>query len=356
LLDLPNYLELTSSLFCSGQIDHASFMNHPLASIIIPVFNEELFLPACLDSVLDQSYRDIEIVMVNDCSTDNSKLVFDRYLEKDDRVTLVEHQHKKGRGEARNTGLKNASGKYIYFVDSDDNLPDDSIESLISIAEKYGSDLVLGGFTSEIDVDSAFIKHDMFNTNIANYPELLYNHSALNKLIRKERLAEFGISFVPPRYAEDILFSLKLNLAAESISVITKKTYNYRWGRQIKSATKGKVLDAQINVQTALDIVKTSNNDFLFARMQEKTAKTIFSSMVRAVKALNHDELRIYLQKWNKVLPETSDSLYQDLPKHVSLFCNLISSEKYESAIKFWKRRHFLKSLRRALRIPAGIW
>ncbi len=330
-------------------------MSQPSVSIIVPVFNEERHLPECLESVIKQTLDDIEIVVVNDCSTDNSQAIINDYSEKDSRIRLVSHDYNRGLGEARNTGFDSSSGKYIYFLDSDDSLPIDSIETLYSVANEIGSDLVLGGFNSKIDVDSSFVKCNLYNVSITNYPDLLYNHSALNKLISRSSLLESGIRFIPPRYAEDILFSLKLNLALSSISIITKKTYNYRWGRQIESATKEKVQDAQNNILTALKIVENYNNDLLFTRMQEKIAKNIFGNMARAVNALDSSELQRYLRNWNGTLSAISDSSHQGLPKHVSFFCRLISDEKYESAIKYWKRMYFLKSIRRALKLPSGI-
>ncbi len=330
-------------------------MNRPLVSVILPVFNEEKYLPGCLESVLGQTLDKIEIVVVNDCSTDNSRSIINSYLEKDSRIRVVNHGCNKGRSEARNTGIDNSSGEYLFFLDSDDSLPASSLETLYLVANKFGSDLVLGGFDSAINVDGSFIKCNLYNISISNYPDLLYNHSVLNKLINRNKLQELNIRFVPPRYAEDILFSLKLNLAVDSISVVKKKTYNYCWDRQIKSATRGKVFDAQKNVITALEIVKNSGNNFLFSQMQGKTARTIFSSMIRAVYALDSSELQTYLQNWNKVLPANSDSFYQELPKYVSLFCSLIAEENYEAANKYWKRIHYLKSIRRIFKFPATI-
>ncbi len=330
-------------------------MKQPSVSVIVPVFNEEKHLSECLESAIKQTLSNIEIIVVNDCSTDNSQAIINDYLEKDSRIILVSHDYNRGLGEARNTGVGSSSGKYIYFLDSDDSLPTDSIETLYSIANEFGSDLVLGGFSSKIDVDGSFVKCDLYNVSITNYPDLLYNHSALNKLINRSSLLESGIRFIPPRYAEDILFSLKLNLALSSISIITKKTYNYRWGRQIESVTREKVQDAQINILTALKIVENYNNNLLFTRMQEKIAKNTFGSMARAVNTLDSSELRKYLRNWNEALSAISDSSHLGLPKHVSFFCRLISDEKYESAIKFWKRMYFLKSIRRTLKLPAGI-
>ena len=330
-------------------------MSQPFVSVIVPVFNEESHLEECLESVIKQTLGNIEIVVVDDCSIDSSQAIIESYLKKDKRIRLVTHDFNKGRCEARNTGVTSSCGEYIYFLDSDDSLPLDSIESLHNVAREFGSDLVLGGFNSAMTVDRHFIKCNLYNVSITNYPDLLYNHSVLNKLINRNALLETDIRFTPPRCAEDILFSLKLNLALDSISIITKKTYNYRWGRQLKSATKEKVMDAQMNELAALEIVRNYNNDFLYTKMQEKTAKTVFGCMGRAAKALDSSELEIYLCKWKDVLFAIPDSSHKTLPKYVSYFCELISDEKYGAAIKLSKWMHFLKSIRDFFRLPKGI-
>src|SRR5512133_912996 len=119
---------------------------HPAISIITPVFNVQAHLAQCMESLLAQRFRNIEIVCINDASTDGSAAILDKYARLDSRVALVEHQVNLGLGAARNTGLELARGEYIVFVDSDDWVTPDMLTKLHESATTYGSDLVLCAF------------------------------------------------------------------------------------------------------------------------------------------------------------------------------------------------------------------
>ena len=115
--------------------------NNPVVSVIIPVYNVEKYLEECIDSVLAQTYQNIEIILVDDGSTDSSGLICDRYAEKNTNISVI-HQKNSGLSAARNSGLNKANGDYIYFLDSDDYISADAIEKLFSIAENDKSDIV----------------------------------------------------------------------------------------------------------------------------------------------------------------------------------------------------------------------
>ena len=92
----------------------------PKISLIVPVFNVEKYVSKCLDSLVAQTLKDIEIICVDDCSTDNSLQIIEKYASKDSRIKIVKHEVNKGLGQARNTGLGYSCGEYIWFIDSDD--------------------------------------------------------------------------------------------------------------------------------------------------------------------------------------------------------------------------------------------
>lgn len=117
-------------------------------SIIIPCYNVEKYLPKCLDSIVNQTYKNLEIICINDGSTDNSLKILDGYKEKDDRIIVI-NQKNRGLSETRNAGIKKASGKYIMFVDSDDWIDLDTCERAILKAIKYKCDLVLWSYVRE---------------------------------------------------------------------------------------------------------------------------------------------------------------------------------------------------------------
>lgn len=118
----------------------------PKISVIMPVYNAEKFLPHCLDSILNQTFKDFEIICINDGSSDNSAGILEQYAEKDSRIKIFS-QENQGQAVARNNGLKVASGEYIYFIDSDDFIHPRLLEYAYGIATKYNADLVNFDYT-----------------------------------------------------------------------------------------------------------------------------------------------------------------------------------------------------------------
>lgn len=110
-------------------------------SIIIPVFNVENYLRKCLDSVINQTLKEIEIICIDDCSTDSSYSILKEYANKDRRIILIKNDSNKGSGETRNVGIENAKGEYIGFIDSDDFINDIYFEELYNTAKKFNADL-----------------------------------------------------------------------------------------------------------------------------------------------------------------------------------------------------------------------
>ena len=119
-------------------------MFYPLVSVIIPVYQAEKFLTECVESVRKQDYSELEIVLVNDGSTDRSNQMCEELAAADPRIRVI-HQNNKGSGAARNAGIKEATGKYLLFLDADDKLDDSSaIRSLAARAEREQADIVIG--------------------------------------------------------------------------------------------------------------------------------------------------------------------------------------------------------------------
>ena len=119
--------------------------NNPLISIIIPVYNVEAYLQKCLDSVISQIYRNIEIILVDDGSTDNSGKICDEYAEKDERINVY-HQQNGGVSRARNVGLEVAKGQYISFVDSDDYIDCELLQQVVTKANHQEFDIIIFGY------------------------------------------------------------------------------------------------------------------------------------------------------------------------------------------------------------------
>ena len=115
--------------------------NNDLVSLIIPVYRVEKYLSRCLDSVLNQDYSNIEIILVDDGSPDSSPLICDEYAQRDPRISVI-HKKNGGQSSARNAGLKVAKGHYVNFLDSDDWIAPDTVSYALGLLKKYGAEAV----------------------------------------------------------------------------------------------------------------------------------------------------------------------------------------------------------------------
>ena len=117
----------------------------PKVSVIVPIYKAEKYLSGCISSIIEQSYRDIEIILVDDGSQDSCPKTCDEFARKDKRIKVI-HQNNKGQSAARNADIDNATGEYLFFVDSDDRLHPQAIEILLNIAEKTNSPITISNY------------------------------------------------------------------------------------------------------------------------------------------------------------------------------------------------------------------
>lgn len=193
-------------------------MANPFLSVIIPVYNVEKYLTECVESVLGQTYRDYEIILVDDGSTDSGGAMCDDYARKDHRIRVI-HQPNGGLSAARNTGLKAASGKYVYFLDSDDYIEDCTLEHLASLAEQEAADVVFFDgyvFFDECEEDSSVSRYIRKKRYLPEKGrEMLlqllrsdeYRTAVPLMLLRKEYLIQNGLWFLEGIIHEDELFT-----------------------------------------------------------------------------------------------------------------------------------------------------
>ncbi len=167
---------------------------NPTISIIIPVYNSELLLKRCLDSILSQSFCDYELLLIDDGSTDNSSLICDEYARMDTRIKVF-HKHNGGMNTARNMGIERAKGKYLYFVDNDDYLLPGCLETLVDGIENPVVDIAVG--------NCLYLKGDEISTSPQEY-ELLLSHSDIIDDAEYKRNFHFGTLWVT-LYKADIV-------------------------------------------------------------------------------------------------------------------------------------------------------
>ncbi|HFI0119913.1 TPA: glycosyltransferase family 2 protein [Streptococcus suis] len=144
-------------------------MQVPLISVIIPVYNVEEYLRQCLDSITQQTYQNLEIILIDDASTDSSTAICQEYVNKDKRIRMIRVPSNIGVSNSRNLGLENMTGEFVTFVDSDDYLNTDMIERLYLLASSEKADIVLGDYYRFVEENGSFLIHNYqdFHENLS---------------------------------------------------------------------------------------------------------------------------------------------------------------------------------------------
>ena len=197
-------------------------------SIIIPVYNTEKYIEKCLNSVLNQTYTNIEVIVVNDGSTDNSMNIMNEF--KDDRLFIWDLETNHGAGFARNFGIDKSIGDYVITVDSDDWLRPDFIDKLVDVAKITNSDIVSGGITIVYSDDYEEIRRFVPRTSMGVQKINDYGNKKIiflnNKIVRRTMYDQ--TPYCTWRYCEDTPVVLKLLYFANSVSYADTQGYYYR--------------------------------------------------------------------------------------------------------------------------------
>lgn len=210
----------------------------PKVSVIVPIYNVEKYIERCVRSLMEQTLDDIEYIFVNDATPDRSmevlNRVIDEYPQRKPYVTIFTHENNKGQSSARNLGIKNSTGKYIFFVDSDDEISIKAIESLYNIAEENNSGLVIADnqiiHNDEVSVVSSKIREATIDDNkklLKSYCAGEWYNVVWNKLIRTDILINNELYFADNLKFEDELWTFKLATVINNMSIIHDITYTY---------------------------------------------------------------------------------------------------------------------------------
>ena len=245
LLDSSSYEDyktLVKKSHAFVDIEKHDYSNSPKVSVIVPVYNVEKYLKQCLDSLINQSLEDIEIICVNDCSPDNSMKILQEYADKDERIKIFSTEKNMGLSAARNLGLSHASGEYIDFIDSDDWLDLDTFKETYDFAKSNDLDLLMYQLINYDDEKDEFFETDYYDLKDidSKYDNEIFNFkdisgvlldipvSACNKLIRHDLIKALNLRFEEGYMFEDNPFSQKLFLNSKRMSLIRKHYYNRR--------------------------------------------------------------------------------------------------------------------------------
>ncbi|WP_205450011.1 CDP-glycerol glycerophosphotransferase family protein [Clostridium botulinum] len=281
-------------------------------SVIIPAYNVEQYLDECFDSLINQTYKEFEIIVVNDGSTDSTRCMLEQYCGIVDNLIVINQENSGSAGGPRNKGINRAKGKYIFFLDPDDKLPYTALETLHSKIIKSNADICCGNYNKFKKNSMWTLKHVTekiyYSERITTFNDEIgfaNNIIAWNKLYNKKFLIENNIYFDENlRYGEDRSFVMKAYTHADSIHIIPNCIYNYREreSQNNKSATQEftlKIFNESIEA-CKMDV------DILNFQKCKYTTKHIYNK-----ERVQHDFLRFLdyyakndanVEKWKKII------------------------------------------------------
>ena len=297
-------------------------------SVIIPIYNVEQYIEKCLKSIINQTHKNLEILCINDCSTDNTLQIIKNI--KDSRIKIYNNKKNSGPSYSRNKGIKTAKGEYIYFMDSDDWIDADYIESMIDKMEQTGSDIVINS-NIMLETPNSSLKYEhckspkIENKDYISPKDAIENTLAVvwNKLVKREFIDKFKIKFSDKIiYMEDTCFHYISLVNADKIAFFEGKSYHYTNNKNgISNSCKYKDINILNFLNAIYDYYKENN-------LLDKGVKifTVVPSIcIKDYKIYN--AYKKYFKKINEYL-----CAYKDLYNELELFFskNIISSNNFK--------------------------
>lgn len=219
-------------------------------SIIIPVYNSEKYISKCLDSVINQTYKNIEILVINDGSKDNSINILREYEKKDSRIIVIDKENE-GVAKTRNMGIKKATGEYIMFIDNDDFIDSDYVETYLKNTDY---DIVIGSY-KRTDINGEILfKYNLNEDSIWSKYIVL---APWAKLYKKDFLIKNNIEFLNYGIGEDVYFNLLCYSKTNNIKVISDFKYNWFYNNESVSNTKQRGLKKTVDITVLLNNLLT---------------------------------------------------------------------------------------------------
>ena len=321
-------------------------MNEKLISVIVPIYNVSKYISRCIESILAQKYNNIEIILINDGSTDESGKICDEYAKKDLRIKVI-HKKNEGVSKTRNYGIDIANGEYITFIDADDYIEKDMYFDMMNIQHlNVIPDIVTSGYYYETEAgkifDSSNINHELYDIlNSENaFNEIFsgrFGAYIWNKLFKKELLDEFKIRFEPQIYSgEDLLFVCECISNAKNIVHCNQNYYHYV--KRKDSVTNSKFNSKLLSSRLAYEkIIKIAENKLPKSFIDVKVCESF--EICNLIYKLHFCEEDKELEKeYRKLLKKNKKEIFSK--NNVSKKINLINKMMYincDIGILVWK-------------------
>ncbi|MCF0125831.1 MAG: glycosyltransferase [Clostridia bacterium] len=227
-------------------------------SVVIPVYNSEKYIEKCIDSVLSQSFQNFELIVINDGSKDRSQEILENYKKKNpDKINLI-NQENMGVSKTRNKAIKLANGEYIMFIDNDDFIDKDYIETFVNHAEKGDYDVVLGGYRRP-DKNGKIIKEQQLSDE--EWSKFMI-FAPWAKIYKKDYLIKNEIEFLPVNIGEDVYFNIQAMLSSDKIKIVDYIGYNWFYNeKSVSNTTQKNIKNLQVYelLNSCYDILNKKN-------------------------------------------------------------------------------------------------
>lgn len=306
-------------------------------SAILPVYNVEQYIKDCLDSIINQTMDDIEIICVNDGSLDNSLQVLEEYAQKDARIKIIS-QENQGQGIARNNGLKIANGEYITFIDPDDWVDVDMFEKMYKSAKKFDSDYVFCNSMIEEDLTGKSTPKSMktkikkitgytlsedkcFNISDMQKGQLRIFYNANGFIFKRSFLDKYEILFPTGTFAEDTVFISNAFICADKISWCNKSFHHYR--QREGSCTNHKSIKSMCVFDNVKKIEYNIKKYNMYKKLEEEFELFKYDIILGANNKIPDENIEEY---FNKAQATLSKEMYKKLLKKIKNSNNFIEN------------------------------
>ena len=312
---------------------------NPLISIIVPTYNVEKYIRTCIESILAQTYRNIEVIIVNDGSTDQSLAVISDLICSHHNIKVI-NQKNQGLSVARNTGIDAATGKYIAFVDADDKIKPDFVSSLYQIADKTGADIVRGSFR---DFNGNIPKGWVPDFNVpTNYGTIVLDQFlssnisfvVWSSIYRLDFINSNHIRFTPGILFEDADFTIRAYMLAKLVATSPEPNYAYRINRPGSILTTKTTKNAQIMSLSEEKII----SQFISMLKHEKS-DVLCSLILKSIYACMRDWTGIIVR--NNLSLDRKNSCFDTA---LTLIKEIINSRPLKEKIKFLTKVIIIKA------------
>ena len=308
-------------------------------SIIVPVYGVEKYIDKCLNSLVKQSFKEIEVIVVNDGTKDNSQKIVDKYVKKYPDKIKSYIKENGGQGSARNYGLKKASGEYIGYVDSDDFVEKDMYKKLYNKAKENNYDIVVcGNYNVSEDYQNknidAFINN--YNTDLEN---IFFGKMAVwNKIYKRDILIKNKLEFKEKVWYEDLAFTLKAIMNSNTFAFIDEPLYDYliREGSTMNNSNVQRNLEILDAFNDILSYIQHNKKEEYFSKIEFLAIDHIYiSAIVRVLKAEADDKVKRetinkLIDYMNKKFPNYKNNKYiNTLSKNRKIIYKLINIKMY---------------------------